>query len=140
MEMFDNYKNIPASYIPDNRVRFVDTASKYKDTIVIGADCSHVLEFDFNFDSLIKSAIICYKQGLSVVLTKTLSDFEVDVINDNQSFITIHLSPEETRLFDGEHNRDTFAQLEFGLVEDSLIYSKLFKLKVINTIIPQPVL
>jgi len=104
----------------DNRHRYLDVEEI--DSITIGGSCTHIFELPFKYTNYIKSGIIYYKQGLTVLLSIDITD---DMITDleNTSIITLNLSPVQTQLF-SRNALDTFAQLRLISVDDKVMFDE----------------
>ena len=97
--MFDNYPQ-PDGYTPTNIPSELVEYSNIYGSIIQGATARHNFEVPFD-PSDVRDLTIIYKQGLSVVLTKSLSDVEFfDEDPDNHSSILwLNLSTDETSKF-----------------------------------------
>lgn len=134
MSMFTNYDNQESGYIPDNRVEFLVVDSEYQDTIVVGGTCSHMFEVSFDVSTLVKSLTVYYKENLKIILTKSLADVTITKVSENDNYINITLTPEESLLFGGIQRREAFIQIEFNLKDGTILFSNIFKLKILNTL------
>lgn len=134
MSMFTNYDNQASDYIPDNRIEFLGWDKEYKDSIVPGATCTHVFELALNYNTDVKSTTITYEQGTNITLTKTSDDIEVQTSADGKtSFVYVVLSPANTGIFN-DYNKDLSVQLRMVLMDNSVIYSRVYKLKLVKTL------
>ena len=105
-KMFKNYPQ-PEGYIPDNH-DYGCTAGPFYATIVRGTTPRHSFELPFDIELSqgidegdVRDLIITYKQGLEIILTKTLADVDyIDNLSDNHCIIYYTLTQEETNLFE----------------------------------------
>lgn len=105
-KMFRNYPQ-PQDYIPTNTVDSCFPGPYYA-TIVRGTTPRHSFELPFDIERNqgllegdIKDLVVTYKQGLDIILTKTLAEVEdIDQTADNHSIIYYTLTQEETNRFE----------------------------------------
>lgn len=139
MGMFDNFTPTEISYnLPD--YHYIDNTSD----VIIGATNTHVFKQPFLFTNYIKSFEVIYRQGLTEVLTK-IYDMQSNEENNNNEYrkdIIIHecdktgntivkviLSPEESTLFKNSV-LECQVQLKFYLLDDSILYSDCYDIRV----------
>lgn len=133
MGMYDNYNNIDINYIPDNRFGFICLNKGYKDTIIPGATCSNVFKIPADYENDVKEITIFYKQGLNIIFTLSKDDVKFKKYVNNFSFLTVKLTPEYTSLFNW-YNNDACTQIKITLNDGSIIYSIVYKLKIIKAL------
>ena len=102
------------------------------DEIVIGGSATHTFELPFNYDKVVKSATITYKQGLEVKLSIPVTKKMVVTIG-NKSVIYVYLPPVYTETFD-DTILDTYCQLEVIQFDGKILYDEQHKIKVVKPI------
>lgn len=132
MGMFDNYNNLTP---PNNQIKFLPHKARFKDIIRRGETTTHYFNIPYEIDD-IQDFLISYKQGLGVIIKKTLIECGLDNLL-GETIITCELSPNETALFDRK-NRDTFTQVALRLTDGSIVYSEKYRLKVVDVLDDTP--
>ena len=130
IDMFKFYPS-PEDYIPDNRPRHF---KKEMLTIMTGETTVHSFDIPFNVETDCVTFRALYKHGLNVVLVKEQKD--CNVLYDEEHDITTltwTISPAETLLFK-ESFLDTFAQIEFVMLDHSISYTDILKVKVTDSL------
>jgi hypothetical protein len=125
--MFIRFDNKDEFYVPNNREPHFPMDSG--DEIVRGADAKQVIMIPYNYDELVKSAIVYYYNKLHTIFEKT--EFEV-ACSESNSLMIVHLSPRETLLF--ESGWDTFYQVKLELVTGEIIFTDKCCVNVIDTL------
>lgn len=137
MPIFANYNDIPEDYVPDNRIRFLRVDCDQKDAIVIGGSTMHAFVLDGNANIDTKDIFIYYKQGSEIKLIKDKPQLDIEVVEESgslpYSIIGVNLSPKETSLFN-DYNKDLELQMKLILVDDSVIYTCIYKLRTVRTL------
>jgi len=120
---------------PDNIHKFIE--QEQPEEITLGASAVHTFEFPFLYSEVIKHMSIIYKQGTDIVLEKTIQpEWITEIINPldeectERTILRIPLSPLETLLFK-DTLLDTFAQLFFTAVDDSVNYTHRIPITII---------
>lgn len=138
-QMFNWYDNLPEDYIPNNRPFVADVDST--DSIIIGGTAEHKFVLHFSYSSLCKGFEIVYKQSIGDPILVFASndnnvDNNVDVDEQTTLFgntittITVHLSVEQTKLFNSF--RTTQAQLRLDMLNGDVIYGNKNDIKIIT--------
>lgn len=95
MSFLDNFTETENS---DNRFKCLHIDDI--DEIIIGGTCTHIFTVPFIYSDYVQSAEIFYKEGLTLILTKTDSNFTIEEDAEKGiSTITLVLTPEDTLLF-----------------------------------------
>lgn len=115
---------------PDNRFTKLDCLGDELDTIVIGADCTHLFKFKLHLKNCLQAIKVKYTQGLSVILQKDIP-VERLVYTAHETIFQAKLNSEETALF-RETLLNSSVQAEFTLVNNQKIYSDVFSLNVVK--------
>lgn len=100
--------------------------------IVRGATCIHMFKLPIDTEEDIKEYKVSYKQGLHTILEKSANDCELEA-SDLGIFARVLVSPEESRLFNA-YNKYTFVQIAIMLLDDTITYSDMYRLKVADSI------
>jgi hypothetical protein len=129
MGMFDNYNAIDNTVRPDNRIAFLNI-NEY-DNITLGATSIHYFMLPVDAEQ-IDEYRVSYKQGLSIVLEKQTGECEIEAYGGG-FYLKVTVTPEESRLFNA-YNKDTFIQLALKLTDNTVSYSDLFRLAMVNSI------
>lgn len=129
MSMFDRYPQ-PADYIPDNRPR---CCPKTDLIIMTGETSIHSFETPFDINDYCNNVEVIYKNGINVVLIKTLDEVEVSLDEHGFSIITVTMSPSESNLFENTL-LDTSVQLKFTMRDYSVVFSKIYEVKVFDSL------
>lgn len=130
MGMFDNYNNMSENYIPNNLFTYINEDNEYKDTIIPGSTCTHVFKIAVDYASEVKHINAIYTQGISIILIKDERDFSEEAYDSSYSFLSVTLTPEDTEQFNA-YNKDTKVQIKITLNDDSVVYSKVYRIKVL---------
>lgn len=115
---------------PDNRFTKLDCLGDELDTLVIGADCTHLFKFKLHLKNCLQAIKVKYTQGLSVILQKDIP-VEHLVYTAHETIFQVKLNSEETALF-RETLLNSSVQAEFTLVNNQKIYSDVFSLNVVK--------
>ena len=148
--LFNNYEN--NTVIPDNRYKFLPLKPEYKDVIVKGASADHCFKIPYALDE-VKEATVVYFQGIKekliipndrIHLTNSYEeDSEEEIIEEapvlksspNQEYCWAKytIREEESLLFNW-YNKQTQVQLRVVLVDGTVEYSGIYKIKVLPTL------
>lgn len=134
MSMYDNFKNIPKDYIPNNRKKFIKKINN--NIIQVGADCKHIFKMDLMGEENLTTTRLVYKQGISIILVRN-NGLTIKLKEKEPHCVTIELDlpAKETILFNDVANRDVTAQFEFILHDGRVHYSPIFNIDVVKSII-----
>lgn len=121
-------ENFTSTVISDNRPLDLE---EEREGIVRGATCSHLFKLPLDIAE-IKDFKVSYKQGLHVILEKKSFECFMEVLEDDTHVKAI-LDPADSRLFNS-YNKDTTVQIALILQDDTIIYSPLYSLIVLDTI------
>ena len=122
--------NFKPTMNPDNRFTKLDCLGDELDTVVIGADCTHLFKFKLHLKNCLQAIKVRYAQGLSTILQKDIPAQHL-AYTAHETIFQVKLSPEETTLF-RETLLDSSVQAEFTLLNDKKIYSDVFSLNVVK--------
>lgn len=129
MSMFDNYPQ-SSDYIPNNRPH----CCKHKGLdIMTGETAEHIFEIPFNVEDSCNNLEIIYKLGLTPILVKDINGAEFTLTDHNTTIIKCVLSEEETSLFNSSI-LDTKVQLKFYMKNDTITYSEIYDVKVVDSL------
>ena len=125
MGMFTNFSKTTH---PDNRFEFLPKENV--DEIIIGASCKHVFKIPFSYNSIVKSGVVIYSQGVN-------TSFAIEITEDmiekgcDERVIIVKLPVSKTRLFsEDKAGNSTKCQLRLRLKTDETFYDKPYKLRV----------
>ena len=128
--MFDHYPQ-PEWYIPNNRPR---PCKPHDLTILTGETTIHTFDVPhFTINEYCRDLEVIYKVGITCVIKKSLSDVQVVVTEHGDSIVTVTLSAGETNYFKSTV-LDSEVQLKFYLVDNSTQYSKIYPLKIFDSL------
>lgn len=127
MGMFTNFSKTTH---PDNRFEFLP--KEKVDEIIIGASCKHVFKIPFSYNSIVKSGVVIYSQGVDTSFAIEITE---DMIKEkegyDESLIMVKLPVSKTLLFsEDKAGNSTKCQLKLLLKTDETSYDKPYKLKV----------
>ena len=149
--LFNNYEN--NTTIPDNRYKFLPLKPEYKDVIVKGAEAHHCFKIPYSIDQ-IQDVIVMYYQGIKktllipndrIILSNSYEEDEEEEsieqdkvlksINPNQEYCWAKytITEEESLLFNW-YNKQTQVQLRIVLIDGTVEYSGIYKIKVLPTL------
>jgi hypothetical protein len=129
MGMFDKYNTVDNTVWPDNRIAFLNI-NEY-DNITLGATSNHYFTLPVAEDDIVEYRV-SYKQGLSIILEKKTGECLVEEF-EGGFYLKVTVTSEESRLFNA-YNKDTFVQLAIKLVDNTVSYSDMFRLVMIDSI------
>ena len=129
-KMFDSYDN-PTNETPDNIICFLGVDEDVLDRITHGATNIHYFKLPVDIED-VKDYVVSYKQGLEIILEKQFGECEIEIL-DNEVYLKCILTPEESRLFNF-YNKDTFIQLSLKLQDDSIVYSDIYRLEMVDSL------
>ena len=125
MGMFTNFSKTTR---PDNRFEFLP--KEKVDEIIIGASCKHVFKIPFSYNSIVKSGVVIYSQGVD---TSFAIEITKDMIKEDydERVIIVKLPVSKTLLFsEDKAGNSTKCQLKLLLKTGETSYDKPYKLKV----------
>ena len=125
MGMFTNFSKTTH---PDNRFEFLP--KEKVDEIIIGASCKHVFKIPFSYNSIVKSGVVIYSQGVN-------TSFAIEITEDmiekgcDERVIIVKLPVSKTLLFsEDKAGNSTKCQLKLLLKTGETSYDKPYRLKV----------
>ena len=126
MSIFDSYNNLPKDYKPNNMFR---CHSPKPIEIMTGETAIHDFEVPFDVDKSCQMVEVIYKLGLKPIIIKNNLLYLEVLPSRHGSIVRCTLKPSETLLFKNT-TLDTHVQLKFYMVDKSITYSEVYKVKV----------
>lgn len=125
-DMFRHYPQ-PDDYKPDNYPK----CRVFKPVeIMCGETAVHTFEVPFNVKEKCSMCEVIYKLGLDpIVIKSSLTDLEVEVTDQANSFVTCVLKPADTLAFRNTA-LETKVQLKFYMNDKTVSYSEIYKVYV----------
>lgn len=120
-------ENFTPTINSDNRIQIVE--EDIPDELIIGGTCTYVFNVPFVYSSYVKQLEFNFKQGLTIILTKTAADCKVTELSDGTSSLILVLSADETSLFK-QNYLDTYVQLKILNNKNEVIYDVPSKLVI----------
>lgn len=126
MGMFTNFSKTTH---PDNRFEFLP--KEKVDEIIIGASCKHVFKIPFSYNSIVKSGVVIYSQGVNTSFAIEITEDMIIKEGHDESVIVVKLPVSKTLLFsEDKAGNSTKCQLKLLLKTGETSYDKPYKLKV----------
>nr|DAR38054.1 MAG TPA: hypothetical protein [Caudoviricetes sp.] len=138
MKLDNRFDNFPQSdnYTPCNQPIELCCKCEYDSIINRGTTASHLFILPDKYRETIKECIITYKQGLSIILTKTLNDEGVEYLNSkDKSLLKVTLSVDETLLFKSSYSMSPVeVQLKLFNNDNKVFVTNIFLFKVYDSL------